>query len=112
MKNEDYLVFLKGLLIKIENVINLIEQDSPKHIPAYNKMLGVRQKIADLEKEYRNKLFPQSVCVRSIINNLLNGRYPDAHNKIIRLKQDLINIYISVENYERDKNKEISKKDG
>jgi len=112
MKNKDYLFFLKGTLIKIENVINLIDQDVPKHIIAYNKMLGVKQKIVGLLPEDRSKFLPQLICVRASINHLLNGRYSDAHSNIIKLKQNLINIYIKVENYERDKNKEISKKDG
>ena len=96
MNNEEYLEFLKSLLIKIENVVNLLEQKPSRHIPAYNKMLGVRQKFSNIGDEYKNSLFPHLVGVKSIIHYLMNGRYDDAYHRVIKLKSDLVKIYISL----------------
>ena len=108
MNSEEYLEFLKSLLVKIENALNLINQPVPKHIPSYRKMLGVQQKISELPIDYRNKLFSQLICVRGTLNYFLNGRYEEAYLHIIRLKKDLVKIYLGIQN-ERDTDKEIQK---
>jgi hypothetical protein len=56
MEKEEFAQFLKSTLIKIENAINLLEQDMPKHIPAYNKILGVQQKLAGLGEDKKTQL--------------------------------------------------------
>lgn len=105
MENEEFLQFLKTTLIKIENVINLVEQDVPKHIPAYNKILGVQQKLAGLDEGHKAQMFSQLITTRSIINYFMNGRYNNGHKQIIKLKRELCKIYSRVESNERDKNK-------
>ena len=102
MENEEFVQWLKSTLIKIENVINLIEQDVPKHIPAYNKVLGVQQKLSDLDTERKAQLFPQLVATRSIINYFMNGRYGDGHKQVLKLKKDLVNMCFNIEKNERD----------
>ncbi len=104
MGNEEFVQFLKSTLIKIENVINLVKQDVPKHIPAYNKILGVQQKLAGLEEDRKSQLFPQLITTRSIINYLINGRYIEGYKQILKLKTELVNICLSIEKNERDKN--------
>jgi len=104
MENEEFVQFLKSTLIKIENAINLIEQDTPKHIPAYNKILGVQQKIAGLEEDRKSQLFSQLITIRSIINYFMNGRYDFGHKQILKLKRELVNICLGVEKSERNKN--------
>jgi hypothetical protein len=104
MEKEEFVQFLKSTLIKIENAINLLEQDMPKHIPAYNKILGVQQKLACLGDDKKAQLFSQLITTRSIISYFMNGRYIDGHKQILKLKRELVNIYLSVEKNERDKN--------
>jgi hypothetical protein len=104
MGNEEFVQFLKSTLIKIENAINLVKQDAPKHIPAYNKILGVQQKLAGLEEDQKFQLFSQLVTTRSIINYFMNGRYGDGYKQILKLKIELVNICLSIEKNERDKN--------
>ena len=104
MGNKEFVQFLKNTLIKIENVINLVKQDVPKHIPAYNKILGVQQKLAGLEEDRKSQLFPQLITTRSIINYLINGRYIEGYKQILKLKTELVNICLSIEKNERDKN--------
>ena len=102
MENKEFVTFLKATLVKIENVINLIEQDSPKHIPAYNKMLGVRQKFSGLDNNDRAKLSYQIIETRSIINYFLNGRYWDGYRLVLKLKKELIDMCLRTEVNERD----------
>ena len=64
----------------------MIEQNPSKHIPAYNKMLGVQQKLNGLNTYYKAKISFQLILVRSIINYLINGRYNDGFNQILKLK--------------------------
>lgn len=96
MNNDEYFEFLRSLLIKIENVINLLDQEIPKHILAYHKALGVQQKIAGLDDSYRNRLFPQMVNTRSVVHFLLNGKYEEAYKKTNQLKGDLIKICLNI----------------
>jgi hypothetical protein len=98
MDSEEYVLFLKSVLVKIENALVLIEQKPSKHIPAYNKILGVQQKLAGLDQKYKNMLFPKMVITRSIVSLFTNGRYEEAHEKILRLKADLIQICYEIEN--------------
>lgn len=104
MDNSEFYEFLKVTLIKIENAINLIKQENPKHILSYNKMLGVQQKIAQLDEEHRNCLFPQIIDTRSIISYFVNGKYHDAYNKILKLKKELVSICLKLGKNEKDKN--------
>ena len=96
MDNDEYVVFLKSVLVKIENTINFINQIPPKHISAYRKMLGVQQKLAGLDQLERNKLFPQLVKVRGIINYFTNGLYDKAKDQIFNLKRDFVKICCEV----------------
>jgi len=107
MVNEELIQFLKSTLIKIENALNLVEQDIPKHIPAYNKILGVQQKLAGLDDDHKCQFFSQLILVRSIINYFMNGRYDTGHKQIIKLKRELVNICLSVEKNERDRDKKL-----
>ena len=97
MDNSEYVVFLKSVLVKMENAFNLIEQKPSKHIPSYNKMLGVQQKLAGLDDKYRNQLFPQLIKARGIINHFMNGRYDMALEQMLKLKGDLIKICLEIE---------------
>ena len=98
MDNKEYVDFLRVVLIKIENALNFMEQETPKHIPAYNKMLGVQQKLAGLDQKYKERLFPQIVNSRSAVSYFMNGRYEDAHAQILKLKGDLIKICLEIKN--------------
>ena len=102
MENEEFIKFLKNTLVKIENAIYLMDQN--KHIPAYNKMLGVQQKLACLREKYQNRMFSQLIIVRSVISYFMNGRYDCCYEQIFKLKKELINICIKIEKNERDRN--------
>ena len=104
MENAEFIEFLKTTLIKIENVINFIDQDVPKHIPAYNKILGIQQKFSCIDENIRCKMLSQMLTIRSIINYFTNGRYLDGYDQLIKLKQELIKICIEMEKNERNKN--------
>jgi len=97
MENDEYIVFLKSVLIKIENTVNLLKQKPSKHIPAYHKMLGVQQKLSGLSKSYKNKMFSELIAVRSSINYLMNGRYDEAYGQIIKLKKNIVKICLEIE---------------
>jgi len=105
MNDDEFIEFLKKVLIKIENVINLIEQDIPKHIPAYNKMLGVQQKLVELDEKHKAQMFSQLIMTRSIVNYFINGRYQDGYNKVLKLKNELVIMCFRIKNNERNKNK-------
>ena len=98
MNSDEYIIFLKSLLIKIENTINLIEQEPPKHIPAYRKMLGVQQKMAELKMPHKSDLFTQFIKVKGIINYLMNGHYEKAYAQILGLKAELVQICLGIKN--------------
>jgi hypothetical protein len=106
MNSDEYVVFLTSVLIKIENAINLLEHKPAKHIPAYHKMLGVQQKLAGLDCDYRSKLFSQLIVTRGIISYLTNGQYENALVQIMNLKGDLINICLEIKN-EKDTVKKV-----
>ena len=105
MNNDEYVVFLRSVLIKIENALNLIKQTPSKHIPSYHKILGVQQKLAGLDEKSRNQLFPQMIKVRGMINNFTNGRYTQVYNQMMELKRDLVNICLEIQN-EKNTDKE------
>jgi len=105
VENKEFIQFLKTTLIKIENVINLMNQDVPKHIPAYNKMLGVQQKLGALSQERKGQMFSQLIITRSVINYFMNGRYGDGFKRVLELKKELIAICFRIEQSERDKDK-------
>jgi len=105
MNNDEYIVFLKNVLVKIENTLNFLGQTPPKHIPAYHKILGVQQKLAGLDRSYRDKMFPQLVNTRGIINYFTNGRYKDAYDQLSKLKFDLVHICCEIENENNTVNK-------
>jgi hypothetical protein len=110
MNDAEFVQFLKGTLIKIENIISLMEQDVPKHIPAYNKVLGVQQKLSGLDKEHKSKMFPQLITTRAIVNYFMNGRYQDGFAQVLKLKKELCQFCFQIENYERDTNKQLPEK--
>ena len=103
MSNDEFLVFLKDVLIKIENAINLVEQNPSRHIPSYNKMLGVKQKLLGVDEKYKNKIFTCFVSHTLCINYFMNGKYDEAYNCMLKIKKDLIKICFDIEN---EKNKE------
>ena len=93
MNEKEYVEFLKSVLIKIENAINLlVHHEPPRHILTYHKVLGVKQKIVELDAEHRDKMFHQIILVKSVINYLLNGRYEEAATRMQKLKKDIIDI--------------------
>jgi hypothetical protein len=97
MDSEEYVEFLRSVLIKIENALFLVEQKPAKHIPAYNKILGVQQKLAGLDVKYKEMLFPNIIITRSIIHYFMNGRYIEAREHMLKLKGNLILIGIKNE---------------
>jgi len=105
VRNEEFVQFLKSTLVKIENAVNLLErQNAPKHIPAYNKILGVQQKLSGLGQEHKAQMFSQLITTRSIINYFINGRYGDGYGQILKLRKELTEICYRIEQSERDKN--------
>ena len=97
MKNEEYLEFLRSVLIKIENVNNLLGHKPVRHIPAYHKMLGVQQKLGGLSREYKNRMFHQLVGTRSILHYFLNGNYCEGKKRLTQLKKELIIICLDLQ---------------
>ena len=104
MNNDEYIVFLKETLEKIENIINFLKQDTPKHVLAYHKALGVQQKMTGLGTGYKEKMFPQLIIARSIISYLINGKYEDVYSQTLKLKGNLVKICLALEN-EKNKDK-------
>ncbi len=98
MDSEEYFEFLRSVLVKIENALNLIDQKPAKHIPSYNKILGVQQKFAGLDRKHKEMLFSKMITTRSIISYFTNGRYEEAHRQMLRLKGDLVKICFEIKN--------------
>ena len=96
MNNDEYVEFLRSVLIKMENALYLVEQTPAKHIPSYHKILGVQQKLAGLSEQHRNELFPQMVKVRGIISYFTNGNYYEAHKQMLTLKDNLVKICLGI----------------
>jgi hypothetical protein len=102
MNYEQYVNFLKGVLIKIENAYFLLNNNPPKHILSYHKMLGVRQKIS--ESEYKNILLPEIVIIISILNYFINGKYKEASDKMVELKVSIVKKCLEIKRNENNKN--------
>jgi len=95
MNNEEYIYFLKRVLVKIENAINLMNHMTPRHIPSYNKMLGVIQKI---EGSNKKSLAFQLITAKSTVSYFINGNYDYAYTQMLKLKGELIKICLELEN--------------
>ena len=87
---EDLIIFIKSILLKVENIENFMKISPPKHIPAYQKILGIQQKFDILNKNQKECFFPQMVMTRGVITLFMNGRYEDALRQLVNLKKDLI----------------------
>lgn len=102
MTNEEYEVFLNKTLNLIENAVNFLR--SNKHIVAYNKMLGVHQKLLLLEDERKIGLALEELSCRSISHYMLDGRYEEAMAVIEKMRIDLYQIYGRIKK-ENEKNR-------
>ncbi len=103
MDNEEYVEFLRRVLVKIENALNLLGQEPSKHIQSYNKMLGVQKKFEGLGQKHKDVLFPQLIIARSIISYFTNGRYNEANTQMLKLKNNLIKTCLDIkEKSEKD----------
>jgi len=91
MNDQEYEIFLNKSLILIENAINFLRNG--KHIVAYNKMLGVQQKLLQLEEDKKIELSLQELSCRSISYYMMEGRYNDAKIVIEKMRVDLYKIY-------------------
>ncbi len=105
MNNEEYELFLNKTLNLVENAINFLNRS--KHIVAYNKMLGVYQKLASLEGERRIELSLEELSCKSVSHYMLDGRYDDAITVIKKIKIDLCLVYDKVKK-ENEKNRNES----
>jgi hypothetical protein len=94
---EDLIIFLKSILLKIENIENFMKISPPKHIPAYQKILGIQQKFDILNKNQKGYFFPQMVIARGVITLFMNGKYEDALRQLTSLKKDLIHMVKKIE---------------
>jgi len=102
MNNEEYEIFLNRTLVLIENAVNFLSRN--KHIVAYNKMLGVHQKLLSLEGDRKIALSLEELSCRSISHYMLDGRYDDAFVVIEKMRIDLYQIYGKVKT-ENEKNR-------
>lgn len=99
MDRMEFLKNLKGILKKIEDVENLLNHPYPKHIPAYNKILGIRQKMEDFSLEDRQKLFfPEFIKIIGIITYFSNGRYDDGREALLCVKSRIQDLILKNEN--------------
>lgn len=102
MTNEEYEVFLNKTLNLIENAVNFLGNN--KHIVAYNKMLGVHQKLISLEGERKVELSLEELSSRSVSHHMMDGRYEDAMVIIEKMRIDLYRIYGRIKK-ENEKNR-------
>jgi hypothetical protein len=107
MEDREFVDFLKGTLVKIENAINLLNHYPPRHIPAYRKILGVQQKLNGLPKESRDQMFSQFITVKSILSYFLNGRYEEGAEQIERLRVSIVTLCLQLQKHERDSDKKV-----
>lgn len=98
MNKEETLIFLKSVLVKIENAVNLITHEPPKYIPYYHKMLGVQQKFNTLDQKDKERFFNHMIQIRSVIYYVTNGYYEKSYDQLIKLKRELIQICLRIEN--------------
>ncbi len=105
MNNEEYELFLNKTLNLIENAVNFLNRG--KHIVAYNKMLGIYQKLTSLEGDKRVELSLEELSCRSVSYYMLDGRYDDAMVVIKKIRLDLYQVYGKVKK-ENEKNRNES----
>ena len=91
INDEEYELFLNRTLNLIENAVNFLKND--KHIVAYNKMIGVHQKICSIVEEEKKELLLNELICKDIIHHLLDGRYEQAKESIMIVKTNLYKIY-------------------
>jgi hypothetical protein len=96
-EKEDLILFIKSILLKVENIEKLVADSPPKHIPAYQKVLGIQQKFDILSREQKQYFFPQMVMTRGIVTLFMNGRYEDALKQLMLIKRDLIYMVKKIE---------------
>ena len=104
MLEKDIINFLQSLLRKIIKIELMISQSPPKHIPSYQKLLGLQQKMETLPLEKRGFFFKELIKVRGAITYFLNGRYDDGMNSLIEVKKKVIKLLLK---NERNKNKKL-----
>ena len=90
-ENSEYYNFLYKILNLLENVENFMKRS--KHIIAYNKMLGVEQKLNNLDGEKKVILGREMIKTRGAIFYLKEGRYKDASKNIRELKEQFYKIF-------------------
>jgi hypothetical protein len=105
MNNEEYEIFLNRTLVLIENAVNFLR--NKKHIVAYNKMLGVHQKLLSLAGDRKIALSLEELSCQSIFHYMLDGRYDDAAVVVEKMRVDLYQIYGKVKT-ENEKNRNES----
>lgn len=93
------------LVYKIENIENFLSLSPPRHIPAYQKVLGLQQKFNTLSKEEQEYFFTEIIRIRGVVVYFLNGRYKEAYLVLMDIKKKLISII--EEFYEKNRNKTI-----
>ncbi len=97
MQNIDLMKYIRDLLIKIENAIMFIEQEPPKYILCYHKVLGICQKISECDSEINKEVKMFLPTAISINKYLLNGRYLNGYKRLCELREDIKSIYIRLE---------------
>lgn len=105
MDSEEYELFLNKTLNLIENAVNFLKNN--KHIVAYNKMLGVHQKLESLEDDRKIERSLNVLGCRSVSHYMLDGRYDDAMIVIKKIREDLYQVYGKVKK-ENEKNRNES----
>lgn len=106
MTDEELFSFLTETLVKIENIDMLMAMEPPRHVPSYQKIVGVQQKLGTLPRDLRQSFFPQLVMIRGVITYFLNGRYEDGMSQLHKIKRDLISIARAID--ERIKKRGVS----
>ncbi len=93
MNKEDFLQILKSILKKIDDVEGFMGQNPPKHIVAYNKILGVQQKLSgEYPESLQKKLFVENIKIKGVVTYFLNGRYVDGMKSLIQVKNNIIRL--------------------
>ena len=96
MDNKEYESFLYKILNLLENTENFMKRN--KYIIAYNKVLGVEQKLRGLDEEKKVILGREMIKTRGAIHYLKDGRYKDASKNIRELKEQFYKIFEKVKN--------------
>jgi hypothetical protein len=99
MNNLEYEQFLNRTLNMIENVVNFIEIQG-KHIVAYNKLLGVQQKLSEVsDREKQHELIDIMISLKFALVYLIDGKYDQTLNRIKTIRTKLYLIYGNVKKY-------------